>query len=69
MIQLGTVGELDYKDGKLVVSVKIASVVVPALDGIKAKVESGEIDLIPNTDLEKGPLLAAIEFLKLELSK
>ena len=68
-LQLGNGIEADYKEGKLVVSVAVASVVVPKLDEIRAKVESGEIDLIKGTDIEKGPLLLAIDFLKAELLK
>lgn len=42
--------------------------VMPWLDGTKAKLESGEIDLIPGTDLDKHVLLTAIEFLKKQVA-
>lgn len=37
--------------------------VKPYLASVKAKIESGEIDLIPGTDLDKMVLLSAIDFL------
>ena len=39
----------------------------PSLEAIKAKVISGEIDLIPGTDLEKPVVLGALETLLLKI--
>ena len=69
---------VDYKDGKAIVSafdgsveltVKAAALVNPLLDKVIAKVESGEIDLIKGTDLEKGPVLQVLAALKAEINK
>lgn len=55
---------LDYVDGKVMLSAEVRALVAPALDSIKAKVESGEIDPIKGTDLDKQALLKAIEYIK-----
>lgn len=69
---------VDYKDGKATISaleggieltIKAATLITPALDAFAAQVESGEIDLIKNTDLDKTALLKAVEYIKLELNK
>lgn len=69
---------VEYKEGKAVVSayegaivleIKAALVINPALDKLSAKVESGEIDLIKGTDLDKAALLKAIELVKTEINK
>jgi len=69
---------VDFKDGKASISaleggielvVKVSALVNPALDAFSAKVESGEIDLIKNTDLDKTVLLQAVAFIKAELNK
>lgn len=61
--------ELNYADGKVVVSVAVAAMVVPAVDALKAKIEAGEVDIIKGTDLDKDILLKAIEYIKAELVK
>lgn len=61
--------EVDLKSGKIVLAVDIAALLVPVVDGIKAKIEAGEIDLIKGTDLDKEAMLKAIDFLKAELVK
>lgn len=55
---------LDYKEGKVVVAIDVAPTVNAFLDDTKAKVESGEIDLIKGTDIDKMVMLQAIELLK-----
>jgi hypothetical protein len=60
---------LDYKDGKVVVEAQVAQFANPVLDDLKAKVESGEIDPIKGTDLDKSVILGAIEFLKSAVNK
>lgn len=42
---------------------QVAGLAVPVLNEIKAKVESGEIDPIKGTDLDKTTLLGALDFL------
>lgn len=78
-MEIGKSGvSVDYKEGKAIVSafegaveltVKAALIVNPALDGFAAKVESGEVDLIKGTDLDKTALLQAIAFIKSEVNK
>lgn len=63
------VGSASVLNGGIELLVKPAILVVPALDAFKAKVESGEIDLIKGTDLDKEALLKAVEFIKAELAK
>lgn len=60
---------VDYKDGKVVVEAQVAQFANPVLDDLKAKVESGEIDPIKGTDLDKSVILGAIEFLKSAVNK
>lgn len=59
---------VEYKDGKIVGSVEVLKLVNPVLDLAAAKVESGEIDPIKGTDLDKEALLKAIAFLKVALA-
>ena len=61
--------EVNLKDGKIVLEVAVAAMLVPAIEGVKAKIEAGEIDLIKGTDLDKEVMLKAIDFLKAELVK
>lgn len=60
--------EVEYKEGKIVASVEVAKIVVPALESIEAKVESGEIDPVKGTDLDRAALLKAIAFLKVAVA-
>lgn len=59
---------LEYKEGSVVLSYPVAKMIVPALDAVAAKVESGEIDPIKGTDLDKEAILKAIAFLKVTLA-
>lgn len=59
---------LEYKDGKIVASLEVAKALVPALEVIEAKVESGEIDPVKGTDLDKAAMLKAIAFLKVAVA-
>lgn len=61
--------ELEYKEGKLVLSAEVAAVLNPVLDGYIAKVESGEIDLIKGTDMDKYAALQVLQALKAEVNK
>lgn len=61
--------DLEFKDGKIVLSYDLKQVAVPVLDGLAAKVQSGEIDPVKGTDLDKDAMLKAIAFLKSEISK
>jgi hypothetical protein len=61
--------ELEYKEGKLVLSAGIAALLNPVLEDYKAKIESGEIDLIKGTDLDKMVVLQVIAALQAEVNK
>lgn len=60
---------LDYKDGKIVLTAEVAAMANPVLNALQAKVESGEIDPIKNTDLDKSVILQVLGFLKSEINK
>lgn len=69
---------VDYKEGALVITalegnaelkIKAAAALNPVLDKFAAQVESGEIDPIKGTDLDKAALLKAIELIKAEVNK
>jgi hypothetical protein len=60
---------VDYKEGKIVAEVQVAVFANPFLDDVKAKLESGEIDPIKGTDLDKLVLIQAIDFLKAVVNK
>jgi len=55
--------------GSAEVKAKLGYVVNPKLDDVMAKVQSGEIDLIPGTDLEKPVVMQVLQGLKNELNK
>lgn len=61
--------ELKYEGGKFQVSVPVAALVNPELDGLKKKVEDGSLDLIKGTDLDKYVLLQCIDLVKAYLNK
>lgn len=63
-MDLGHGLSLDYAGGEVVAKLKVAVPVLAWLDEQKAKIESGEIDPIKGTDLDKAALLQAIELLK-----
>ena len=54
----------EFKEGKAIIVADVGALLLPLLDQTKAKIESGEMDLIKGTDLEKAPVLAAIELIK-----
>lgn len=45
--------ELKYEGGKAILTADVASLAIPMLEDIKKKVESGEIDPVKGTDLDK----------------
>jgi len=53
--------EVKFEDGKAKLEVDVAALV---LNKLKAGLESGAIDPVPHTDLDKEVLLKAIEALK-----
>lgn len=55
--------------GKLAVEYDLAVEVFPKIDEFKSKILSKEVDLIPGTDWEVGPAVAALEMIKAELMK
>lgn len=63
--------QLEYVSGALTGTIKVqaAAVINPILESFKAKVESGEVDPIKGTDLDKTIMLQAIAFLQAELNK
>jgi hypothetical protein len=61
--------ELKLEAGKLMLIAELAALIMPKLAEIKAKVESGEIDLIKGMDLDKVAILKAIELIEAELVK
>lgn len=60
---------LDVNDGAAVLAVNLGVLATPVLDGLIAKVESGAIDPVKGTDLDKEAMLRALNFLKSELLK
>lgn len=67
----------EFKGGKLVVSIpgkldlslNVGGVAIPELEKIEAKIQSGEIDIIKGTDLDKAAFLTVIAAIKVELNK
>lgn len=58
--------ELKYENGKAIVEIEVKTVVIAEIEKIEAKVQSGEIDLLPGTELDKvlvGQILAAVKAL------
>ena len=55
--------------GSAEIKAKVGYVLNPRIDEIMAKVASGEIDLIPGTDIEKHLVLQVLQGIKAELSK
>lgn len=49
---------VDYVEGEIVAKVKVKEVALAKIAELKAKFESGEIDLIKGTDLDKKAALA-----------
>ena len=58
-ISKGVVAKLE--GGVASLSVDLGQLVVPALEKFKSQVESGEIDLIKGTDIDKDVLVKALE--------
>ena len=50
---------VEFKDGKIMIDV--GSMVKPAIMAFKAKVESGDIDPVKGTDLDKEVMIKAID--------
>jgi hypothetical protein len=68
----------DYKDGvasvgafegALVLQLKVGALLLPVVAEYKAKLESGEIDPIKGTDIDKMVLVQALDLLAVELAK
>lgn len=55
---------LDYKQGEVVLTAKVAELIAPVIEEFKAKVESGQVDPIKGTDLDKTAILGAVELLQ-----
>lgn len=54
----------EYSQGEIIVKVKVAEQVVPVLDGTISKIESGEIDLVKGTDIDKTVAVQVLKLLK-----
>lgn len=52
---------VSYDHGKIIID--LAAVIKPAIEAYKAKVESGEVDLVKGTDLDKDVLVKALNAL------
>lgn len=65
-MKLGQYGEAEMKDGNLVISatIPVAAAVNAKIDEFTAKVNSGEIDPVKGTDMDKVALLKAAEMFK-----
>jgi hypothetical protein len=59
----------DLKDGKIVLEINVGAMLLPRIEKLEAQVQSGEVDLIKGTDLDKMALLQVIAILKTELVK
>jgi hypothetical protein len=68
-MDLGKGLELEYKDGKIVLSADILPVLAGPLSKLKADIESGKIDPIHGTDLDKEFMLKAVDFVEKALVK
>lgn len=60
-MELGQIGDVNYAEGDIVVKLHVAKFAKPALEAIKAKVESGEIDPVKGTDLDKAAILKVLD--------
>lgn len=56
--------ELDFKAGKVVVSIDLKSLIVPALQSLKNDIESGKVDPIKGTDLDKEALVHVLDIIE-----
>ena len=56
--------ELDFKAGKVLVTVDLKSLIVPALPSLKNDVESGKIDPIKGTDLDKDAIVHVLDIIE-----
>jgi len=58
--------EFKYEEGKAKIEISVKEVLVKEIEKIEAKIASGEIDLVPGTELDKmlvGQILAAVKAL------
>lgn len=60
---------VDLVGGDVILKYKLAELVIPALDSVAAKFQSGAIDLIKGTDIDKEAALKLIAAIKAEISK
>lgn len=61
--------DVDYVGGEVVLKARVAALLLPKLESLKAKFESGEIDLIKGTDLDKRAALLVLDALIKEVTK
>lgn len=55
---------LEYTEGEVVLKAKVKELVLAEIAKVEAKIESGEIDLVKGTDLDKQAALGLISALK-----
>lgn len=55
---------VDYVEGAIVLKAEVKSLVLAEIAKVEAKIESGEIDLVKGTDLDKQAALGLISALK-----
>lgn len=58
---------LEYTQGEVVLKAKVKELVIGELAKVKAKFESGEIDLVKGTDLDKAAALGVISAIEMAL--
>ena len=58
-----------YENGVAFLQAKVGELIVAPIERIEAKIQSGEIDLIKGTDIDKDLLLKITAALKAEILK
>lgn len=68
-VKIAEGAHLSLDKGKVAITVDVGMIVNPKLEEIKVKIQSGEIDLIKGTDLDKMLLMQVVDALQKELNK
>jgi len=61
--------EAKYEAGKIIVEVKVADQVNPLLEKLKGDIESGAVDLVKGTDIDKAVVLPVIALIQEYINK
>ena len=67
MMELAKGVTLDMDKGEVVLKAKVGTLLGPQISKLKADIESGKIDPIPGTDMDKLAMLQAVDFVEKEL--